>query len=73
MPISELGIWNEATVPTEQKCYSAGFVSSGGHPLHAYLSLTNLNLPPRLLSQVQNVVIINTCSIGRKFIIDEGH
>jgi len=33
--------------------------------------LTNLSLPPCLLSQVQNVVIINTCSTGRKFIIDE--
>jgi hypothetical protein len=29
-------------------------------------SLTNLNLPPHLLSQVQTVAIINTCSTVRK-------
>jgi hypothetical protein len=34
---------------------------------------TNPNLPPRLLSQVQKVVILNTCSIVRKFHNDEVH
>jgi hypothetical protein len=36
-------------------------------------SLANLNLPPRLLSQVQQVVVLNTCSIVRKFLNDEIH
>jgi hypothetical protein len=34
-------------------------------------SLTNLNIPPRLLSQVQKVAVLNTCTIVRKFLSDE--
>jgi hypothetical protein len=34
-------------------------------------SLTTLNLPPRLLSQAQQVVTPNTCAIVRKFLNDE--
>ena len=36
-------------------------------------SLTTLNLPPRLLSPVREVVLLNTCSIVRSFLSDEGH
>jgi Na+/H+-translocating membrane pyrophosphatase len=36
-------------------------------------SLTNINLPPHILSQVQKVVMLNTCSIVRKFLNDEVH
>jgi hypothetical protein len=36
-------------------------------------SLTILDLLPRLLSQVQTMVVLNTCSIVRKFLSDECH
>jgi hypothetical protein len=36
-------------------------------------SLTPLNLPPRLLSQVQQVAALNSCSIVRKFPNDNVH
>jgi hypothetical protein len=36
-------------------------------------SLTNLNLPPCLLSQAQQVVTLNTCYIVQKFLSDEVH
>jgi hypothetical protein len=36
-------------------------------------SITTLNVPPHLLSQVQKMVILNTCSIVRKFPSDEVH
>jgi len=34
---------------------------------------TTPNLPPRLLPQVQKVVVLNSCSFVRKFLIDEVH
>jgi hypothetical protein len=36
-------------------------------------SLTNLNVPPRLPSQVQKMVGLSICSIVRKFHSDEVH
>jgi hypothetical protein len=34
-------------------------------------SLTTLNSPPPLLSQVQKVTVLNTCSIVKKFLNDK--
>jgi hypothetical protein len=36
-------------------------------------NITTLTLMPCLLSQVHNVIILNTCSIVRKFFNDEVH
>jgi len=33
--------------------------------------LTKLNLPPHLLSQIEKVVMLSTCSIVRKLLKDE--
>jgi hypothetical protein len=36
-------------------------------------SLATLSVPPRLMAQVQKVVIINTCSFMYNFVSDEVH
>ena len=45
--------------------------ATGVFPNMLNQSLTTLNVPPRLLFQFQKLVIINTCSIMRKFVSDE--
>jgi hypothetical protein len=60
---------------TEQDyCYSTGLVCyKWVIPNTFNQSLTNINLPPCQPPQVQKVVTLNTCSIGRKFLSDEVH
>ena len=45
--------------------------ATGAIPNMLNQSLTNLNIPPRLLSQVQKVAVLNTCTVVRKFLSDE--
>jgi hypothetical protein len=45
----------------------------GGIPNMFNWSLTNLNLPLCLLSPLQTVVVLKTCSIMREFLNDEVH
>jgi len=45
----------------------------GVNPNTLNLSLTNFCVPPRLPSQVQKKVVLNICSIVRKFLSDEVH
>jgi hypothetical protein len=49
------------------------FSATGVIPNMLNQSLTTLNLPPRLLSQVQKMVVLNTSSIARKFLNVEAH
>ena len=49
------------------------FYAMGVLPNMHNQSLTTLNLPPRLLSQVQKMVVLNTSSIARKFLNGEAH
>jgi len=44
------------------------FFTTGVIPNTLNQSLTTLNLPPRLLSQVQKMDVLNTSSIARKFL-----
>jgi hypothetical protein len=44
------------------------FSATGVIPNTFHQSLTTFNLPPRLLSQVQKMVVLNTSSIARKFL-----
>ena len=45
----------------------------GVNPNTLNLSLTVLNVPPHLPSQVQKMVVLNICSIVRKFHSNEVH
>jgi hypothetical protein len=45
----------------------------GVNPNRLNLSLTNLNVQPRLPSQVQKMVLLDICSIERNFHSDEVH
>ena len=49
------------------------FSARGVIPNMLNQSLTTLNLPPRLMSQVQKVAVLNTCSIARKSLNVEAH
>jgi hypothetical protein len=60
-------------VAVEVYFYSTGIVCYWVIPNMFNKSHTNLNLQPCLLSQVQRVVLLNTCSIIRKFLNDEFH
>ena len=49
------------------------FCAPGVFPNMLNQSLTTLNLPPRLLFQVQKVAVLNTCYIAKKFLDVEAH
>ena len=49
------------------------FYATGVTPNMLNQSPTTLNLPPLLLSEVQRVVILNNCSVVRKFLNHEDH
>jgi hypothetical protein len=49
------------------------FYATGVTPNMLNQSPTTLNLPPLLLSEVQTVVVLNSCSVVRKFLSDKDH
>ena len=56
-----------------KNCYSICLACYTGHHNTLNQSLTTINSPPCLLSQVQKVFILSTCCIKRKFLSDEVH
>ena len=70
MQISGFGIWIQTTVATEQDYYSTACLPWESTVTCLTKALLSSAYLPRLLSQVQKVVVINTCSTARKFLND---
>jgi hypothetical protein len=53
--------------------YSGNTVPNNNNNIIIIIIINSLNLPQHLLSQVYKLVMLNSCSIVRKFLSDEVH